>query len=68
MGSGDGRGDFNCDNLVALIDCNGIQADGPVTVKIEPVADKFVSFGWTTEEVNGNDMAQLVDALARMRT
>lgn len=58
---------FNCDNLVALIDCNGIQADGPVTVKIEPVPDKFVSFGWTTEEVNGNDMAQLVGALARMR-
>ena len=44
--------------LVALIDCNGIQADGPVTVKIEPVADKFTGFGWTTEEVNGNDMAQ----------
>jgi transketolase len=59
---------FNCDNLVVLVDCNGIQADGPVTVKIEPVADKFTSFGWTTEEVNGNDMAQLVGALSRMRT
>jgi transketolase len=58
---------FNCDNLVVLIDCNGIQADGPVTVKIEPVADKFASFGWTTTEVNGNDMAQLVGALDQMR-
>ena len=59
---------FKCDNLVALIDCNGIQADGPVTVKIEPVADKFVAFGWDTVETNGNDMAELVGALARMRT
>ena len=58
---------FKCDNLVALVDCNGIQADGPVTVKIEPVADKFASFGWTTTEVNGNDMAQLVGALGEMQ-
>ena len=58
---------FKCDNLVALVDCNGIQADGPVTVKIEPVADKFASFGWTTVEVNGNDIEQLVGGLAQMR-
>ena len=58
---------FKCDNLVALIDCNGIQADGPVTVKIEPVVDKFASFGWTAMEVNGNDMAELVGALGQMR-
>ncbi len=36
-----GGATFSCDNLVALVDCNGIQADGPVTVAIEPVADKF---------------------------
>ena len=58
---------FQCDNLVALIDCNGIQADGPVTVKIEPVADKMTAFGWDTCEVNGNDIAALVKALAASR-
>jgi transketolase len=58
---------FRCDNLVALIDCNGIQADGPVTVAIEPVAAKFEAFGFTTYEVNGNDMSALVDALHRCR-
>ncbi|MDB5659689.1 MAG: transketolase [Cypionkella sp.] len=62
-----GAATFKCDNLVALIDCNGIQADGPVTVQIEPVADKFTAFGWDTVEVNGNDMAALVDALAGAR-
>jgi transketolase len=41
-----GAATFKCDNLVVLIDCNGIQADGPVTVKIEPVADKMTAFGF----------------------
>lgn len=62
-----GAATFNCDNLVALIDCNGIQADGPVTVAIEPVAGKMTAFGWDTTEVNGNDMDALVDALAGAR-
>lgn len=59
---------FRCDNLVALIDCNGIQADGPVTVRIDPVADKFTAFGWDAVEVDGNDIAALTAALANART
>lgn len=62
-----GGATFGCDNVVALVDCNGIQADGPVTVAIEPVADKFTAFGWTTYEVDGNDLHQLTDALAKCR-
>jgi len=58
---------FKCDNLVTLVDCNGIQADGPITVAIEPVADKFRAFGFDTIEINGNDIAQLVGALAGSR-
>ena len=58
---------FGCDNLVVLIDCNGIQADGPVTVAIEPVADKFTAFGWSTTEIDGNDMSALVEALEKSR-
>lgn len=62
-----GAATFKCDKLVALIDCNGIQADGPVTVAIEPVADKMRAFGFETYEINGNDMAALVEALAACR-
>lgn len=62
-----GAATFKCDNLVALIDCNGIQADGPVTVAIEPVAAKFTAFGWDTVEVNGNDMEALAGALTNAR-
>ncbi|PYE23910.1 transketolase subunit A [Rhizobium sp. PP-CC-3A-592] len=59
---------FNCDNLVVLVDCNGIQADGPVTVRIEPVADKLSAFGYETVEINGNSVEQLTSALAAART
>lgn len=62
-----GGATFRVDNLVALIDCNGIQADGPVMVAIEPVADKFRAFGWDTREIDGNDMAALVEALEASR-
>jgi len=62
-----GAATFKCDNLVAIIDCNGIQADGPVTVKIDPVGDKFRAFGFDVAEIDGNDLTALVAALAGAR-
>jgi transketolase len=56
-------GNFGLDNLVALIDCNGIQADGKLVINIEPVADKCRAFGWDTREIDGNDIAQIIEAL-----
>ncbi|UVK55593.1 transketolase [Mesorhizobium sp. AR02] len=58
---------FKLDGLVALIDCNGIQADGPVVLDMEPVADKWRAFGWQTSEIDGNDMKAIVGALADAR-
>ncbi|RWC71940.1 MAG: transketolase [Mesorhizobium sp.] len=58
---------FKLDGLVALIDCNGIQADGPVVLDMEPVADKWRAFGWQTAEIDGNDMTAVVGALADAR-
>jgi transketolase len=58
---------FKLDGLVALIDCNGIQADGPVVLDMEPVRDKWRAFGWDTFEIDGNDMKAVVDALSNAR-
>ncbi|MDB5523392.1 MAG: transketolase [Rhizobium sp.] len=58
---------FKLDGLVALIDCNGIQADGPVVLDMEPVAEKWRAFGWETLEIDGNDMAAVVGALMLSR-
>lgn len=58
---------FRLDNLVALIDCNGIQADGAIVIDIEPVADKWRAFGWSVQEIDGNDMQAVVTALKAAR-
>ena len=58
---------FKLDGLVALIDCNGIQADGPVVLNMEPVAGKWRNFGWETFEIDGNAMAAVTGALAMAR-
>jgi transketolase len=58
---------FKLDGLVALIDCNGIQADGALVLDMEPVADKWRAFGWATQEIDGNDMEAVVAALEAAR-
>lgn len=55
------------DRLVAIVDANGIQADGPVTVALEPLAEKWRAFGFTTREIDGNDMTAVVAALEAAR-
>jgi transketolase len=58
---------FGLDGLVALIDCNGIQADGPMVLDMEPVGAKWRSFGWDVTEIDGNDMVAVVAALMLAR-
>jgi transketolase len=54
------------DNLVAIVDNNGIQLDGFVKDILDesPLPDKWRSFGWHTIEVNGHDLAALQKAFA----
>lgn len=46
------------DNLIAIVDFNNQQADGPSTAMLssEPVTDKFEAFGWYAQRVDGNDL------------
>jgi len=57
-------------NLIAIVDCNGVQINGWVNdvLKIEPLADKWKAFGWSVIEINGHDMAQVLEALHRAKT
>jgi len=52
------------DNVVAIVDYNGIQLDGFVKeiMEIAPLADKWRSFGWHTLEIDGHDIAALQKA------
>lgn len=59
---------FRLDNLVVIVDRNGIQEDGPTeeVMALEPFADKWRSFGWAVEEVDGHSLAALHGALHRV--
>lgn len=52
---------FKLDNLCAIVDLNGLQIDGPVdsVMKVEPLADKYRSFGWNVIEINGHRFAEV---------
>jgi transketolase len=54
------------DRLVAVIDANNSQVDGPVTsvTTLEPLADKWRAFGWRVADVDGHDVEALARAFA----
>ena len=52
------------DNVIAIVDVNALQADGPTVgvLRTEPVLDKWQAFGWHAQRVDGNDVEALVAA------
>ena len=57
------------DKLVAIIDFNGQQIDGPTDIVMNnrDLAAKYYAFGWNIMRMNGNDMADVVKVLAEAR-
>ncbi len=55
--------------LVAIVDRNGWQLDGRVddVIGIEPLEEKWRSFGWETHVVDGHDLNALVPLLRRLK-
>ncbi len=53
------------DNLIATIDVNGQQIDGPTSnvMNLGSLRDKFTAFDWHVLEMDGNDMEQVVKML-----
>ena len=51
-------------NLIAMIDINALQADGPTAgvLRTEPVVDKWAACGWHAQRVDGNDVKALLAA------
>ena len=49
------------DRLVAVVDRNGLQITGATeqAVRLEPLADRWASFGWAVREVDGHDLGAL---------
>lgn len=56
---------YKLDNLVGIIDKNGLCADGTTceVMDIEPLNEKLKAFGWSVVEINGHDVSQIFKAL-----
>ena len=61
---------YKLDNLVIIIDNNGLQIDGDVTKVMNPYPykDKLEGFGFHVEAINGHDFQQIEAALNTART
>lgn len=62
-------GHYALDNLVVLLDRNGLETDGRTEdlMGIEPIADKFRAFRYETLEIDGHSFPEILDALSRAR-
>jgi len=56
------------EQLGIVVDFNKWQATGrsEEVMALQPLAEKWRSFGWSVREIDGHDMAQLVDALSKL--
>jgi transketolase len=61
---------YSLDNLVGIVDKNGLQIDGRVCdiMKIDPLADRYRAFGWHVIETDGHNMAKILAAFEEART
>ncbi|MHB1864580.1 MAG: transketolase [Candidatus Saccharimonadales bacterium] len=60
---------FKLSNMVAIIDRNNIQIDGPTetVMPLEDLKAKWQAFGWHVIEIDGNDIEAVIDAAAMAR-
>ena len=61
---------YKLDNLVAYLDLNGLQIDGPIAEVMNPMPhdEKFRAFGWHVITVDAHDFEQIAAAYAEAKT
>jgi transketolase len=54
-------------NVIAIVDRNGIQIDGytEAVMPLEPLREKFESFNWDVQEVDGHNIRAIEDAIGK---
>lgn len=59
---------YKLDNLTVIVDRNRLQQGDwtEETMQLEPLADKWRAFGWSVTEVDGHDIAQLLQTFNRV--
>jgi transketolase len=61
---------YKLENVCAIVDYNKVQENGPVNeiMGLEPLAERWKSFGWRPIEVDGHDFNQLLKAFTEFKT
>lgn len=61
---------YGLDNLVAIVDWNGLQIDGKNddVMTVKPVDEKFAAFGWNVFVIDGHSFEEIFDAFDKART
>ena len=63
-------GSYQLDNIIGIVDVNGIQADGKTSsvLNTEPLHEKFKAFNFDVQRINGNSISQVMEAVDKART
>jgi transketolase len=63
-------GHFKLDNVVLIIDRNGLCSHQPVenVISIEPLRERLESFGWFVKEINGHSMEEIDSAIMSLKS
>lgn len=63
-------GHYRLDNLVLLIDRNGLCSHQPVenVMSIEPLSERLISFGWYVKEINGHSMREIDSCISSFKS
>lgn len=61
---------YKLDNLVAILDFNGLQIDGSndTVMGVQPLADKFRAFEWNVIEIDGHKYDEIINAFKKAKT
>jgi len=61
---------YQLDNLIAIVDRNGIQLDGSTEeiMALEPLAEKWKAFGWEVIEIDGSNINEIIQGFDRLKS
>lgn len=57
------------DNLIGIVDRNNLQIDGNTSdvMELEPLAEKWKSFGWHVQQCNGHDHKDIINTIHKAK-
>lgn len=60
---------YKLNNVIAFVDFNGLQIDGPVkeVMNVTPIKEKFEAFGWNALEIDGHDFNAIHKAVVKAK-